>query len=200
MRNLQCTQKNNPVIHIQTAQLGAVEQRWVAQLASFNYDIKYRPGKSNANADALSRIPVTLTAVEFTPAAGFEKWADSEWREAQGQDADIQMVVKCVKQHKVPPARERSTWTRTAKTLFGQRKKLQVRDHILYRQVTDPHTRKVYFQVVCPSSRREEAWRELHVAAAHAGPDRTLANFAWPTILAWYGRGGTSFPPELCRL
>ncbi|KAL1249465.1 hypothetical protein QQF64_020470 [Cirrhinus molitorella] len=33
----------------------AVEQRWVAQLSVFNFDVKYRPGKSNAAADALSR-------------------------------------------------------------------------------------------------------------------------------------------------
>lgn len=35
-----------------------MEQRWVAQLASFDYDIKYSSGKSNINADALSRFPL----------------------------------------------------------------------------------------------------------------------------------------------
>lgn len=47
---------NNPVAHLQTARLGAVEQRWVAQLSSFDYNIKYRSGKSNVNADARSRF------------------------------------------------------------------------------------------------------------------------------------------------
>ena len=175
---------NNPVAHLQTARLGAVEQRWVAQLASFTYDVKYRPGKSNANADALSRFPVTSAAVELTPAAGPEGWTGSEWRDAQIEDADIQVVVRCVAQQEVPPVAERCTWSRGAKALFRQRKKLQVRDNILCRRVTDPHTHEVYFQVVCPNSRREEVWRELHVAAAHAGPDRTLAQlrrrFYWP--------------------
>ncbi|KAL7852922.1 hypothetical protein SRHO_G00187070 [Serrasalmus rhombeus] len=46
---------NNPLSHLQTAKLGATEQRWAAQLAAFNFTIKYRPGKSNQNADALSR-------------------------------------------------------------------------------------------------------------------------------------------------
>uniref|UniRef100_A0A8C2EH56 Gypsy retrotransposon integrase-like protein 1 n=1 Tax=Cyprinus carpio TaxID=7962 RepID=A0A8C2EH56_CYPCA len=32
-----------------TAHLGAVEQRWVAQLANFKYVIKYRPGTQNKN-------------------------------------------------------------------------------------------------------------------------------------------------------
>ncbi|KAL2076346.1 hypothetical protein ACEWY4_028049 [Coilia grayii] len=46
---------NNPLSHLQTAKLGALEQRWASQLASFNFVIKYRPGRSNQNADALSR-------------------------------------------------------------------------------------------------------------------------------------------------
>ena len=48
---------NNPVAHIQTAKLGATEQRWVAQLAPFDLEIKYRAGRTNKCADALSRVP-----------------------------------------------------------------------------------------------------------------------------------------------
>ena len=46
---------NNPLKHLDTAKLGMVEKRWALQLASFNFTIKYRSGKSNTNADALSR-------------------------------------------------------------------------------------------------------------------------------------------------
>ena len=46
---------NNPLSHLQTAKLGAVEQRWVSQLALFNFKIHYCPGKSRGRADALSR-------------------------------------------------------------------------------------------------------------------------------------------------
>jgi len=46
---------NNPLSYLDTAKLGAIEQRWVAQLASFTFDVKYRSGKANANADSLSR-------------------------------------------------------------------------------------------------------------------------------------------------
>ena len=50
---------NNPLTYIlTTAKLNAVGQRWVAELADFNFTIKYRPGKSNADADGLSRMPV----------------------------------------------------------------------------------------------------------------------------------------------
>ena len=49
---------NNPLSYLSTAKLGAVEQRWAAQLAQFNFQIKYRSGKENVNADSLSRNPV----------------------------------------------------------------------------------------------------------------------------------------------
>ena len=47
---------NNPLCYLQTtAKLGAMEQRWASQLAQFNFDIRYRPGKENGSADGLSR-------------------------------------------------------------------------------------------------------------------------------------------------
>lgn len=48
---------NNPLCHLNTAKLGAVEQRWVAQLAVFSFKVLYRPGRCNTAADALSRRP-----------------------------------------------------------------------------------------------------------------------------------------------
>lgn len=43
-----------------TAKLNAVGHRWVGELADFHFTIKYRPGKSNTDADILSRYPVKL--------------------------------------------------------------------------------------------------------------------------------------------
>ncbi len=48
---------SNPLCHLNTAKLGAVEQRWAAQLVVFNFEICYRPGRYNTAADALSRRP-----------------------------------------------------------------------------------------------------------------------------------------------
>ena len=41
-----------------SAKLSAVGHRWMAELADFNFNIKYRPGKYNINADVLSRLPL----------------------------------------------------------------------------------------------------------------------------------------------
>lgn len=52
---------NNPLIYVQsTAKLNATGHRWVAELADFNFDIKYHPGKSNQVADTLSRMPLDI--------------------------------------------------------------------------------------------------------------------------------------------
>ena len=58
----QCTvvTDNNPLSHLQSAKLGAIEQRWAAELALFDLHIKYRSGKLNTNADALPRHPVHM--------------------------------------------------------------------------------------------------------------------------------------------
>ena len=52
---------NNPLTYVlSSARLNATGQRWVAELADFHFTIKYRPGRNNADADALSRIPVCI--------------------------------------------------------------------------------------------------------------------------------------------
>ena len=46
---------NNAHSHLQSARLNATEQRWVARLNTYNFQIRYRSGRENANADALGR-------------------------------------------------------------------------------------------------------------------------------------------------
>ncbi|XP_073805423.1 uncharacterized protein [Danio rerio] len=52
---------NNPLTYIMsTAKLNAVGYRWVGELSDFRFDIKYRPGKVNVDADILSRCPLSI--------------------------------------------------------------------------------------------------------------------------------------------
>ena len=42
-----------------SAKLNATGMRWVNDLSSYDFQLKYRPGKSNGDADGLSRNPVS---------------------------------------------------------------------------------------------------------------------------------------------
>ena len=50
---------NNPLAYVKESRLGAAQIRWLSELALFNFDIKYRSGKLNQAADALSHRPMT---------------------------------------------------------------------------------------------------------------------------------------------
>ncbi|PIK61896.1 hypothetical protein BSL78_01227 [Apostichopus japonicus] len=56
---------NNPLTYVlTTARLNATGQRWVSELASFRFNIKYRPGKRNNDADTSSRMPINVGNME----------------------------------------------------------------------------------------------------------------------------------------
>ena len=46
---------NNLLVYIKTSKLGAVQIRWLSELALYDFNIIYQMGKSNLVADALFR-------------------------------------------------------------------------------------------------------------------------------------------------
>lgn len=71
---------NNPLTYILTkAKLDATGHRWLSALSTYNFDIKYRPGKRNADADAMSRLPASIDrdTKEHLPAHSEEISLDS---------------------------------------------------------------------------------------------------------------------------
>ena len=64
---------NNPLTYVHTFHLGAAQIHWLSDLMLFDFEIKYRAGKSNQVADALSQWPVN-------PNSSYESLDDDgEW-------------------------------------------------------------------------------------------------------------------------
>ena len=79
---------NNPLTYVlTTAKLDAASHHWVASLANYNFRLHYREGKTNIDADALSRVSwpecmpdnlgtslkVTVAAIRAIQEAALEK-------------------------------------------------------------------------------------------------------------------------------
>ena len=83
-------------------------QRWAIMLSSYQYKLRYRPGTTNANADALSRLPLTvkqevtedlsesvlsLHILEMTPARAITTVQLRQFTDRDGQLAIVRHYV-----------------------------------------------------------------------------------------------------------
>ena len=57
-----------PSYVLTSAKLDATGQRWVAAVAALDFNILYRPGRNNSDADGLSRLP-EINNEELPPAS-----------------------------------------------------------------------------------------------------------------------------------
>ena len=57
---------NNPLTYVlTTVKLDATGQRWIANLANYNFKIYYHSGNNNVDVDTLSRIPWKITHMPY---------------------------------------------------------------------------------------------------------------------------------------
>ncbi|KAL2086104.1 hypothetical protein ACEWY4_017163 [Coilia grayii] len=156
---------NNPLSYLHTAKLGAVEQRWASQLALFDFELKYRPGTMNRNADALSRLPSPSPASAATIAPGTNVPASLQSAQAsvaashsagcgtvnafpirekaelltlQAMDPTIGPFLRYWKRGSPPAAAERYQESAEVRELVRQWKKIRDRGGVLYRVVQPP--------------------------------------------------------------
>lgn len=94
---------DNPLTYVlSTARLNAVGHRWVGELADFHFNIKYRPGKMNADADMLYRYPVCIQhqmgeyTESFSPEVVSAVWQGTK----AGHEADVPWMAVLQLQNK----------------------------------------------------------------------------------------------------
>ena len=155
---------NNPLTYVLTsAKLDACGQRWVGAIASMNFNLYYKPGRTNIDADALSRMTCSETIPDEEvqailkgcleqPQFLMEAYACSvratgelkehlapstmgyeEWRVAQSQDPTI-LAVKLMKRNKTLSHRKPSSKdSLELRTYLHQRSRLRLRKGVLFR-------------------------------------------------------------------
>lgn len=192
---------NNPLCYLQTAKLGAVEQRWAAQLALFDFKIEYRPGASNGNADALSRLPsppvldqesaiapgitvptevraitsdvcpVSLAGLNAIDASPVRTRADL--KVLQSNDPVIGTFLKYWRRGKPPTAEERANNSPEVTEMVREWSSIQEQEGVLYRRSHVPGSSEEILQVLLPQQLQTEVLTALHDNHGHQGAGRT---------------------------
>ncbi|XP_016300864.1 uncharacterized protein LOC107657336 [Sinocyclocheilus anshuiensis] len=169
---------NNPLSHLATAKLGATEQRWAAELAAFDFEVRYRSGRSNGNADALSRqnpvfqgevkelaasvaIPESLqqaigtgcgVQADVRAVSALPGYSASNMRSMQEADPVIGPVIQFWEQGQRPGSEERKQLNKPVLTLLQQWDRLKAREGVLHRKIFRPDGGEECYQLVLPST------------------------------------------------
>lgn len=181
---------NSPLVHLDSARLGATEQRWVAQLANFQFTLKYRPGVANRNADALSRLgPVPQSQANILRVGEEDHRVPEDpedWLAQQRADPALQEICRWLRQGKQPDRTSRQAAPEMARRLLLDWDRLYLDATGLQRKVRDPGTGQTRAQLVVPKALTRRLWERYHVALGHLGVERTEAalrqGYFWPRM------------------
>ena len=137
--------------------------RWMLFLQQFDLQIVYKPGKQHTNADALSRTPAKVGAVQLQDLLTINL-------KMQAQDPELATVItlnESLKSPAVAPGLKRSFF----------------KDGILCREYTDSSNTS-HVQLVVPSDMREVILTHLHNHSGHLGLRKTMekvkTRYYWP--------------------
>ena len=196
---------NNPLTYVLTsAKLDATGQRWVSQLGSYQFDIEYRSGKKNIDADALSRINWPDTGVlsaqtvatilgnpsctPFIETLCFSQQVPNldtvqlesnlDWGLLQRQDGVLKDVFQLLEKSVL----DISSLGPEHRIFQREISNLCVHNGIIHRRRFEGEEET--FQLVVPLKFRDRALSGCHDEVGHLGRDRTLdllrERFYWP--------------------
>ena len=192
---------NNPLTYILTsAKLDACGQRWVASLASYDFGLFYKTGKTNVDADALSRIPrrgyhevespvvkVLLKSSQETDWTDYngnpseivckscqmilDRMTTEQWKKEQANDEIISQVVKAMENS----SENHAFSSELVRQMFRHRNKLMKRHGLLYTKFFDINVQEERMQFVLPRRYWSQALEACHDNIGHLGIERMLS-------------------------
>ena len=93
---------HNPLTYLRSiAQPQGRLARWILKLEQYEYQMKYRPGKQIPHADALSRHPAYIAAIQLPT-----EWTHGELQRAQEEDPVLRKVIRYFRLRRLPPTTE----------------------------------------------------------------------------------------------
>ena len=194
---------NNPLTYIlTTAKLDAMGHRWVASLGPYNFNLHYKPGKLNSDADALSRInwqsvgaeevkaTMDLAQVDRTVIVDpsvFEDTLDNvpimkslrtddttrKWRQRQNQDPEIRAIIQMITDETWDHYRYSKKDPPSMRSYVKVRSELTLHQGLLYRKLRLKDKDEDTYQFVVPLEFRKLALSLTHDNFGHLGIDRS---------------------------
>ena len=216
---------SNPLTYVLTsARLDATGHRWLARLSAYDFSLHYKAGKTNIDADGLSRIPrevnqnvvqavcsmkpvnsgyvstlpVTLDCGNDVYPPNVEVISSMDVQQAQQDDADLSVVLKLVKTGSCPPKEKWNSYSSEVVKYLRLWDKLLVDDQLLHYSPSENVK-----QLVVPVLLRSKVLSSLHDSMAHPGRDKTLSlakdRFYWPGLHSDVERKVSQCRRCLCR-
>ena len=194
---------NNPLPYIfSSANLDAAGQRWVAQLASYNFALEYQKGKDNTVANFLSHLDDHLPAGEVhdylnkIPYPGVKAVLDNAItpltdrveqgvrpnpnNQKAGQEVTIggrlaRLAITNITDWKLEGNRQKATDRKAVLAYVKSKDQLIMKNSLLYQQSKQGLTRETVLQFVVPQIHRNAALDGCHREAAHQGQSHSLS-------------------------
>ena len=183
----------------------------MAPLANYDFRLFYKTGKSNVEADALSRIPADsyyelespvmkmilkscqeydwtdfngnpMEVVCKTSQVVEGRMTNEQWKTEQSNDDTISQILQALKNKEGP----NSLTTELAKQMYQYRSKLILRHGLLYRKYYDINLMEDRMQFVLPKKYHVQVLEACHDNFGHLAIERTLSllrhRFYWSNM------------------
>ena len=148
--------------------------RWLDCIANFEFEVVYREGKKHGNADALSRLENLDSRHETEDHKELISQLDfiqpQTFLQMQEKDDDLQLLIQCLKQHRIPDDLEKKKLTEEGLRYVTLLSSFFLKNNMLvHRKEGSMSTLPVI-----PSRLQDSIIRQAHILLSHKGPETTL--------------------------